>query len=104
MLDLAAAVPELTSRVDAELRDIVGSRDLPLYDMMSYHMGWTDGQGRADGHPLEGALTVCSACWRPKPQAATWTPLSRPPPRLSSSRTSARYTTMCRRKSRALRP
>ena len=54
MLDLAAAVPELTSRVDAELRDIVGSRDLPLYDMMSYHMGWTDGQGRADGHPVGG--------------------------------------------------
>ena len=50
MADRRPIEPDLTSQVDAELRDIVGSRDMPLYGMMSYHMGWTDRQGRADEH------------------------------------------------------
>ena len=35
-------IDDLTERVDAELVEIVGSRDMPLYKMMSYHMGWDD--------------------------------------------------------------
>lgn len=50
MADRRPIEPDLTSQVDAELRDIVGSRDMPLYGMMSYHMGWTDRQGRGDEH------------------------------------------------------
>ena len=65
MADQPTAVPELASSVEAELREIVGSRDMPLYDMMSYHMGWTDGQGRADEHPIgkrtHGVLCLLAA-------------------------------------------
>ena len=43
---------ELTGRVDAELRDIVNSRTMPLYKMMSYHMGWDD--EREGPHVLVG--------------------------------------------------
>ncbi len=32
--------------VDAELRRVVGDIPLPLYDMLRYHMGWVDENGR----------------------------------------------------------
>ena len=41
-------VDELRARVDAELSGIVTSREMPLYHMMSYHMGWSDQQGRPE--------------------------------------------------------
>jgi geranylgeranyl diphosphate synthase type I len=41
-------VDELRESVDAELRSIVTSRDMPLYHMMAYHMGLSDKDGRAD--------------------------------------------------------
>ena len=65
MADRRPIQPDLTSQVDAELRDIVGSRDMPLYGMMSYHMGWTDRQGRGDenatGERPHGVLCLLSA-------------------------------------------
>ena len=41
-------IDDLTAQVDDELRDIVDSRDMPLYAMMSYHMGWSEASGRSD--------------------------------------------------------
>jgi geranylgeranyl diphosphate synthase type I len=45
---LPETIIDLTARVDAELSDIITSRKVPLYRMMSYHMGWSDPQGRSD--------------------------------------------------------
>ena len=37
---------EFEAAIEAELRDMFRSRDLALYDMMTYHMGWgTDDVG-----------------------------------------------------------
>ena len=52
---------DLAARVEAELRCIVDSRDMPLYRMMSYHMGWRDQQGRSETSPV-GARTHGVAC------------------------------------------
>ena len=41
----AEITEELRARLEAELNGIVSSRDMPLYGMMSYHMGWTDSGG-----------------------------------------------------------
>ena len=54
---------DLTSMVDAELQAIVNKRDFPLYDMMSYHMGWRGAHGANDDYPqrqdrMHGALTL----------------------------------------------
>lgn len=47
----------LSDKVDAELRDIIGARDVPLYGMMSYHMGWSDAPGHTDpATPKEHSL------------------------------------------------
>ena len=32
--------------VDTELRRVVGDNPLPIYDMLRYHMGWVDENGR----------------------------------------------------------
>ena len=37
-------------QIEAELREIIESRPMPLYRMMSYHLGWIDEQG----NPLTG--------------------------------------------------
>ena len=34
-------IPQLISDIDSELKQVINSRDVPLYSMMSYHMGWT---------------------------------------------------------------
>ena len=47
-LNLHPTVEELTHLVDAELSSIVSSREMPLYRMMSYHLGWSDAQGLSD--------------------------------------------------------
>ena len=37
---------DFEAAIEAELRDMFRSRDLGLYDMMTYHMGWgTDDEG-----------------------------------------------------------
>ena len=35
-------IEALTAGVEAELRDVLNSRDMPLYRMMTYHLGWDD--------------------------------------------------------------
>ena len=44
---------EFEAAIEAELRDMFRSRDLALYDMMTYHMGWGCGRRRV-------ALCGCS--------------------------------------------
>lgn len=46
-MSLPAAFELYRDELEAELRSIVGVDSLPLYDMMSYHLGWVD----AGGHP-----------------------------------------------------
>ena len=36
------SVSDLTQRVDAEMRGIVSSREMPLYNIMYYHLGWSE--------------------------------------------------------------
>lgn len=43
----APALEDLTAHVDGDLRDVLGSRQMDLYRMMSYHLGWEDEQGNA---------------------------------------------------------
>ena len=38
-------IAELTEKVEAELRAVFDSRRMPLYQMMSYHLGWEDRPG-----------------------------------------------------------
>jgi geranylgeranyl diphosphate synthase type I len=47
-LNLISTIDDLSARVEAELSNIVNSREMPLYRMMSYHMGWHDERGLSD--------------------------------------------------------
>jgi geranylgeranyl diphosphate synthase, type I len=42
--------------VDAELKAVLSSRPTPLYDMMRYHMGWLDEQGKPASNNAGKAL------------------------------------------------
>ncbi len=44
-------IDDLSARVEAELNSIVTSRQMPLYRMMSYHMGWNDEHGTPGSPP-----------------------------------------------------
>ena len=44
-MTVSSQTDELAERVEAELDSVVTSRDMPLYRMMSYHMGWHDQHG-----------------------------------------------------------
>ncbi len=50
--DTKSALERVWSRfrpdLEAELKYVVGRASLPLYNMMRYHMGWIDEQGRTD--------------------------------------------------------
>ena len=49
-----AAAEELSALVDSELSEIVTSRQMPLYQMMSYHLGWTGPDGtQTSSLPIE---------------------------------------------------
>ena len=54
----SSVVEGLASRLESEMRDIVGSRKMPLYDMMSYHMGWDGEHAAPDGIRPRGALAL----------------------------------------------
>ncbi len=41
----ALSIEELTAHVEQELREVLSSRDMPLYTMMTYHLGWQDQLG-----------------------------------------------------------
>ena len=47
-MNLVSTIDDLSARVDAELSSIVNARKMPLYGMMSYHMGWRDERGISD--------------------------------------------------------
>ena len=49
----AITIDDLTSQVETELRSVLGSRSMPLYRMMSYHMGWEDDQGQPYQSPAK---------------------------------------------------
>ncbi len=57
---------QAADELDDALREFVESRELPLYAMMSYQMGWVDQNGeRAQPGPaprLHGMLTLAAAC------------------------------------------
>ncbi len=61
-MPLSATVEDLMALVDSELQGIVNSRQIPLYRMMAYHMGWSDERGEmASNAPRErvrGALCL----------------------------------------------
>jgi geranylgeranyl diphosphate synthase type I len=50
-MKLPPAFERYRSEVDCELRAVLAERQSPLYDMMRYHLGWVDAQGR----PLPGS-------------------------------------------------
>ena len=59
---------EFEAAIEMELRDMFRSRDLALYDMMTYHMGWgTDDDGTQYPAPTDSrihgvaCLTACKA-------------------------------------------
>ena len=62
------SIEGLSDRVDSELRTVVTSRDMPLYEMMAYHMGWSDSSGKANSLPAKErtrgilCLLACLAC------------------------------------------
>ena len=39
------SIEDLSTQVEDALKDAVAGRDLPLYDMMAYHLGWTGEPG-----------------------------------------------------------
>ena len=62
------AVADLSSNVESSLRAVLETRRMPLYGMMSYHMGWTDRSGNpvtprqlARTHGVT-CLAACMAC------------------------------------------
>ena len=58
----------LASKVESGLRGFLEPRRMPLYGMMSYHMGWTDGRGNPASHRSQArthgiaCLAACQAC------------------------------------------
>ena len=46
-MDVPANIEDLAQRLEDELSSIVSSRDMQLYKIMSYHMGW-EGEGAPD--------------------------------------------------------
>ena len=47
-MTLSSTLQDLEAGLNAELSDILTSREMPLYQMMSYHMGWADRYGAPD--------------------------------------------------------
>ena len=47
-MTLFSTLQDLEAGLNAELSDILTSREMPLYQMMSYHMGWADRHGAPD--------------------------------------------------------
>lgn len=61
--------------IDAELKEVLAPYNLPLYDMMRYHLGWTDEEGRpaasGSGKALRPTLCLlaCEAAGAPAARA-----------------------------------
>ena len=79
-MKLPTVFEKYRTEIDAELKSVLAGKELPLYDMMRYHLGWVDDRG----HPLEDSvgkafrstlcLLACEAvdgdCHRALPAAA----------------------------------
>lgn len=50
-MKLPLALQRHRAEIDAEMRSVLAGQELPLYDMMRYHLGWVDEHGR----PLESS-------------------------------------------------
>lgn len=50
-MKLPAAFERYRSAIEGELRMVLAERQLPLYDMMRYHLGWVD----ENGNPRQGS-------------------------------------------------
>ena len=63
----APTLDDLTTRVEAAMQAVVAAREMPLYRMMGYHLGWEDQQGNpvSNQPPMRhrgvACLTACSA-------------------------------------------
>jgi len=66
-LTLTSTIDDLTARVESELRQIMAVRQMDLYRMMTYHLGWEDELGNEQGAVTRernhgvACLTACSA-------------------------------------------
>ena len=62
-----ATIDALSERVEASMQALIGAREMPLYHMMGYHIGWEDRQGNpmSNEPPMRhrgvACLTACSA-------------------------------------------
>ena len=45
-----AVLDKYRTEIDTEMRSVLDGRQLPLYNMMRYHLGWID----TEGHPQSG--------------------------------------------------
>ena len=58
---IAPTIDWLADRVETELRDILAPREMDLYRMMTYHLGWEDDRGTALS-PVAGKRSHGLAC------------------------------------------
>ena len=49
------------TEIDTELRSVLSERQLPMYNMVRYHLGWVDEEGRPTSNSTGKALrpTLC---------------------------------------------
>lgn len=58
-VDLPAIFERYRAEVGAELRAAFQGRDMPLYDMLRYHLGWAEGEGeKPSGKALRPTLCL----------------------------------------------
>jgi len=61
-----AKMPELFNRyspyIEQELKSLFEGRDLYLYDMMKYHMGWIDSKGEISSNGNHGKMLRATLC------------------------------------------
>ncbi|MBI4187133.1 MAG: polyprenyl synthetase family protein [Chloroflexi bacterium] len=62
-MKLPAVFDRHRAEIDAEMRAALAERELPLYHMMRYHLGWADDRGNSVAGPAGKALrpTLCLA-------------------------------------------
>ena len=59
-------IEELMTGVESELHDVLDSRDMDLYRMMSYHLGWEDDRGQPQSSlvkPRSHGVACLTACY-----------------------------------------
>ena len=61
-----AKMPEIFSRylphIEQELKSLFEGRDLRLYNMMKYHMGWVDSKGEISSNNNNGKMLRATLC------------------------------------------